>query len=194
MRAQCTAEGCGQQQHAKKYCKKHYELARKSGEIVAAKKKSLPERFWEKVEKTDTCWNWTGQRNELGYGLMWLNGKGGYRAHRMAYELSIGPIPEGMVIDHRCHNASCVNPAHLRACTQKQNSEHKIGASKGNPSGRRGVHWRKDTNKWTGSVMHNMKLYHIGSYTDIDEAEAAVLALRLRHFTHTDIDRQQDAA
>lgn len=183
-------DGCEVGRHAQGLCKKHYSRAKNAGELAISKPLPLSERFWSKVDKSEGCWNWTGQRNELGYGLFWLNGKGGNRAHRFAYEDMVGPIPEGMVLDHRCHNASCVNPAHLRACTQKQNSEHKRGAYRGNPSGIRGVHWRKDTAKWTGSVMHNYKAYRVGSYDNKWEAEAAVLALRLELFTHNDIDRR----
>jgi hypothetical protein len=183
-------EGCEKPNHAQTLCKTHYTRARLGGELNISKRLPLDERFWAKVAKSDGCWNWTGQVNELGYGLFWRDGRGGHRAHRIAWELTNGPIPEGMVLDHRCHNATCVNPDHLRVCTQKQNTEHKRGAYRGNPSGIRGVHWRKDTNKWTGSVMHNYKKYNVGCFDTKREAEAAVIALRLELFTHNDVDRR----
>ncbi|GAB2952146.1 hypothetical protein GCM10027280_45680 [Micromonospora polyrhachis] len=64
------------------------------------------------------CWIWGGQPSWDGYGKF---GKGGHRAHRRAYELAIGPIPPGMVIDHLCEVRVCVNPLHLRATTQREN-------------------------------------------------------------------------
>jgi len=84
-------------------------------------RRTLEERFWEKVERfgEDGCWFWLGSLNALGYG-QFFSGKyssSGYaipaRSHRLAYELLIGPIPEGQLLDHLCRNPSCVNPAHL---------------------------------------------------------------------------------
>lgn len=74
------------------------------------------QRFWAKVLKTDSCWLWQGRKNDNGYGLMLVDGKN-VRAHRFAYELLVGPIPEGLDLDHvrarGCTNRHCVNPAHL---------------------------------------------------------------------------------
>ena len=77
-------------------------------------------RFWSKVKKTQDCWIWTASRTDRGYGSFGLDGKV-RRAHRVAYELAVGPIPDGMSILHACDNPPCVNPAHLRVGTQVQN-------------------------------------------------------------------------
>lgn len=82
--------------------------------------KSNATRFWEKVEKTDTCWNWAAYKRADGYGEFWLNGQSRY-AHRVAYELEVGEIPEGLTIDHLCRNTSCVNPSHLEPVTHAEN-------------------------------------------------------------------------
>lgn len=79
-------------------------------------------RFWASVEKTETCWNWTGRRggSEGRYGSMSINYRATY-VHRFSYELHIGPIPEGLTIDHLCRNTLCVNPDHLEPVTLREN-------------------------------------------------------------------------
>lgn len=66
------------------------------------------------------CWDWVGAVHTNGYGLFW-NNKKLRRAHRVFYEMTRGPIPKGLVIDHLCRNKLCVNPDHLEAVTQKEN-------------------------------------------------------------------------
>ena len=78
-------------------------------------------RFIEKVEfSADGCWNWTGYVKPNGYGQFFFDGDLRY-AHRVAHALFIGPIPDGLNIDHLCRNKRCVNPAHLEAVTQREN-------------------------------------------------------------------------
>ncbi len=79
------------------------------------------ERFWLRVAKSDGCWAWTGVRNSKGYGVFNSGGKP-RRAHRVAYELSVGPIPSGLELDHLCRNHGCVNPSHLEPVTTKTNT------------------------------------------------------------------------
>lgn len=80
-----------------------------------------PARFWAKVEKTATCWLWVASKNQYGYGSYRLNGRG-YLAHRMAYELLRGPIPDGYDLDHLCRIHACVNPDHLEVVTRRENT------------------------------------------------------------------------
>lgn len=80
------------------------------------------ERFWSKVRVggPDECWLWMAARDTRGYGNFYFEAH--YcKAHRVAHVLEVGPIPDGLVIDHLCRNPSCVNPAHLRAVTQSVN-------------------------------------------------------------------------
>jgi hypothetical protein len=86
------------------------------------KPKSTPveSRFWERVQKTKSCWLWTGLKNELGYGLIRIRYTP-HRAHRVAWEITYGKIPDGFYVCHACDNPSCVRPDHLMLGTSHSN-------------------------------------------------------------------------
>lgn len=82
-------------------------------------------RFWAKVRKSDGCWLWIGHAYPNGYGQFRL-GELKLLAHRVAYAWFVGAIPDGLVVDHvkarGCTSILCVNPAHLEAVTQRENT------------------------------------------------------------------------
>ena len=86
--------------------------------------KMLDDRFWSKVDRSDKegCWIWTAGLNNKGYGMFRPGGLAPKRlAHRLSYEDSNGRIPTGALILHSCDNRRCVNPAHLRLGSHKDN-------------------------------------------------------------------------
>lgn len=133
--------GCGQKTPIAK-------RNRKSGDVKGqpvryaknhAPRRSLEERFWSKVlvGDPDECWPWTGAKTK-GYGSLVVDRKR-YYAHRIAYELTYGPIPHidgadefhGPCVLHSCDNPACCNPAHLRPGSQKENLREMAAKGRG---------------------------------------------------------------
>lgn len=82
----------------------------------------LSNRFWSKVDDSSEngCWPWTGGTSPKGYGRFYIEGRQ-YQAHRVAYELLAGPIPDGLVIDHLCRRPACCNPFHMEPVSNREN-------------------------------------------------------------------------
>jgi hypothetical protein len=144
-------------------------------------------RFWDKVDRSGPCWIWTASRQSAGHGQIRVS-KRTVQAHRMSYEVSIGPIPEGLVIDHVCRNPPCVNPTHLRAVPQKLNCENRSGAQVNSKSGIRGVR-RSPNGRWRAELKHHGKRISVGTFDTTAEAALAVRQARNQIFTHNDADR-----
>ncbi|QIV87529.1 HNH endonuclease signature motif containing protein [Glutamicibacter mishrai] len=150
--------------------------------------KSFQDRFWAKIQRTETCWDWTGAINSRGYGVIKKNDNL-LLAHRYSYQEHKGKIPTGISIDHVCHNKRCVNPSHLRLATDKQNNENRSGANRNSTTGVLGVSRTQDGKMYRVQVMHNRKNYQAGPFVSIEEAERAAIVLRNSMFTHNNLDR-----
>lgn len=81
-----------------------------------AREGTFAERFWRKVQKTKTCWEWIGYRDRDGYGRVCSR-----RANKVSWEMHNGPIPDGMFVLHHCDNPPCVRPDHLFLGTNRDN-------------------------------------------------------------------------
>lgn len=84
---------------------------------------TVGERFWAKVDASaglGACWEWLAYRGRDGYGQFGV-GRVVKRAHRVAFELARGPVPDGLTLDHLCRNRGCVNPVHLEPVTAGEN-------------------------------------------------------------------------
>ena len=145
---------------------------------------TVERRLLARTIKTDGCWLWQGSTQKKGYGQI-ANLGSPRLTHRIAYLLWVGPIPDDIQVDHRCHVRNCVRPSHLRPATQKQNQENRKGANHNSASGVRGVYWNKNRQKWHGRVHHNLKSHEVGFFTDLQEAEQAVTAKRQELYTHS---------
>lgn len=83
--------------------------------------KTVHTRFFSKVQKSDSCWLWTGHKDPNGYGRIAMGRGYLEKSHRMSYILHKGQIQKGLVVMHSCDTPSCVNPEHLEAGTYSQN-------------------------------------------------------------------------
>lgn len=185
----CSFPGCDKHTRAKGLCDGHYQQRLRGQELRPLRSQglTLEQRFWAKVRKTRDCWEWTAATTSDGYGRILVDGRMRY-AHRLSWELTNGPIPDGMHIDHRCANPLCVNPAHLRVATRSQNNQHRTGANKNNTSGVRGVTWSKRANAWQARANLNGRYYWGGYHSTLEAADRAARALRKELHTHDDHD------
>lgn len=120
---ECSVVSCGRDYEAKGYCHSHYEALRRNGQRpTVAYPKTVEERFMRRVDKSPSGhWMWTGSTASQGrYGVFFKGGKN-MPAHRAAWEIWQGAIPEGHVIDHLCRQTLCVRPEHLEPKTQQMN-------------------------------------------------------------------------
>lgn len=183
---ECDFAGCDRARKSHGLCNAHNEQRRLGKQLTPLKKKSfatIEAKFEMFVVRTDGCWEWSGTVNDSGYAMIAKNHKY-YRAHRISWELTHGPIPAGMVIDHMCHTRTCTNPNHLRVVTQAENNENRAGANSNSLIGIRNV--SKHGTLYRVTLMKDRKTIRVGSYATLEEANRAAEEARRVNFIHSE--------
>ena len=177
----CNIDGCGSPARARGWCPKHYTRWRTHGDPRGGGRHySTPEEaFAARTERRGECLIWTGAKNGDGYGQLRANGRV-TKAHRYAWECENGPIPDGMEIDHICHNRACVNVDHLRLATHQQNSSNLAGATALSSTGVRGV-YPSGSRFRVGIKSHGVFRWY-GTFDSIEEASRVAARERARLF------------
>jgi len=142
------------------YCGSEYIGLGKSYCSVSCTRRANPhppipieQRFWAKVGKKseDECWEWLAYKNKLGYGVF-RGSKKSMLAHRMAWQLEHGYIPDGLLCCHHCDNPSCCNPSHLFLGTDKDNHDDMI--AKGRDRHPRGIRKSENSKVYMKGILN----------------------------------------
>ncbi|MEV5211318.1 HNH endonuclease signature motif containing protein [Micromonospora sp. NPDC053740] len=118
--ATCCLPECNQPRDCRDMCKPHYEPQRRRGLINVRPRLSPEQRFWAKVNADGACWEWTASADAAGYGTF-NTGSRTVSSHRYAWTALVGPVPDGLELDHLCLNRRCVFPDHLEPVTHAEN-------------------------------------------------------------------------
>ena len=123
----CSIDGCGAPVYCRGWCTIHYGRWHRCGDPHIARRpgphpRSVIERMADKFLVGEGCWPWLGSRHNDGYGQVRGDAQRNEPAHRVLYELLVGPIPPTLHLDHLCNNPNCVRPGHLEPVTQGENN------------------------------------------------------------------------
>lgn len=179
----CSIEECGSQHYAKGWCRSHYQRWWRSGDPlgIGGAYANPDDAFLARTERdvSTGCLVWTGAKFRGGYGNIRVNGQNVY-AHRYAWERANGPVPEGMMVDHVCHNRPCVEVSHLRPATASQNAWHREKAVTGSKTGVLNV--RAAQGKFQVVIKRYGRTHHGGTYSTLEEASTIAREMRAELF------------
>lgn len=178
----CVVDGCQKTLIARGWCSGHYQKWRRHGdpEVTLAYRDGPEGSFMNRTKRQGDCLVWTGFIDWGGYGKI-SNPGGSTLAHRYAWERVHGSVPEGLFVDHICHNRACVNVEHLRLATRSQNAQHRSGVDARNKSsGVRNVY--RNGNKWIVRMQIEGSLRSFGNFDTIDEASEVATSVRQNYF------------
>ena len=176
----CSVEGCATPVRARGWCNLHYRRWMRSGTTELNRGGTSEQKLSRNTVPDGECLVWTAFKSVDGYGKMKVGPKV-RSAHVVSWELANGEVPEGMEVDHICHNRACVNVAHLRLATRSQNMWNRGGAQSTSSSGVRGVRLHP-SGKFEARLSRFGVQYYVGVFDTIDEAEAAVSAKRAEFY------------
>lgn len=187
----CAWNGCERPARKRGHCNSHYERLRLNGRIAIDRERDQEVRFWRKVAKSDGCWNWQAAKVPSGYGRAQFDGRV-QQAHRVAYELIVGPIGEGLHLDHLCRNPSCVNPAHLEPVTPGENVLRGVGPSAIHAAANYCINGhaftpentRVDAKGWRSCRACDRAAYHRGRADHVKPVKQATCIVCGGHFTY----------
>ena len=183
--SQCTFDGCDRTGRLRRgLCSRHYYRLRTYGDPSEFRHySSIEEAIAGRVRVDGECRIWTGHIDDGGYGRVSDRPRGSNRpAHVVSWELTNGPIPEGMVIDHRCWNRACINPDHLRLATRTENARNVGKMRPDNTSGYRGVYWNKRNKCWVAVVQSHGKAHTKWGFATPEDAAECARQMREHYF------------
>lgn len=188
----CEFAGCGKVTRGKRtaYCRAHARQADEGRELAPIERrftgKSLAERVASNTLREGSCLIWQGSTSKEGYA--WLTFENvAQLGHRLVWEAAHGPIPSGMVIDHRCGNRACLELDHLQVVTYRENAENLRGAHADSKTGVRGVY--EHQGRFVADVWAGGRRVLNRSFATLEEADAAARAARLAYQSNNLRDR-----
>lgn len=191
MNPTCTHQGCSAPAVTRDLCRKHYDHLKNAGLLTLLPKLTMEERFWAKVDKNGPlpdllpelghCWIWTGGVEGDGYGQFYIDhARPAARSHIVAWTWVNGPVPDGLVLDHKCLRRHCVRTSHLRTATRSMNSSHFAGAKAHSTTGIRGVH-KIGKRYYARATFNGIEYRHKGGFATPEEAGRAAAELRRKY-------------
>jgi hypothetical protein len=143
---------------------------------------ALADRFWAAVQKTESCWLWTGKKCPDGYGNM-VHQRKVWGTHRVSWLLHNGAIPDGMCVLHRCDNPPCVNPAHLFLGTHRENIADCVAKGRNSTAGFRGERHHR-ARVGVADVIEIRRLATTGVSLNAVARQYGVTDSSIRHIVH----------